>query len=178
MKKNIILSTLLLLILLLTACGAESRETVSAEAGEYLRGTWTVGGVMYNNMLIDVQDVPEIAELYEGKYYQFSDDGSFREQLLFTYDGVYTEKDNGFLLTLTTIYRFTEAGIEAEPYEEEAFSLAWPLDEHTLAVQPYDALMGRVRAESSPLIYVREDQESQFIRQYKNTVIDFTPVAG
>ena len=199
MKKNRFLAIIVLAIIvsLLSACGSsselsetdtipeaessplpeETSEPVVAEPADGYRelgGLWEVGAVFYRNQIIDIHDVPGLADLYDTTYLSFNEDGSFLYINLFFTSGTYSRiKDNTFLLKTDRVYRLDYQ--DGEVVEVDSTSSSNPSfivtitadDENTLVFNAYDPITGKARANDDPLYFAKSGQDGLFIDGHK-----------
>ena len=185
MKK---LAIILLLVLLLSACGAveqpSSPETTAASIPEtttqtegpaadgfdVLGGSWEVGAVYNNGRIIDIKDVPALADLYDTVYLNFRQDGTFTHFNLWIFDGEYTRsknKENSFILTRKTEKVLKDGQLTTEPYDGTLKHIVTVLDKNTIQLGEYDPITGEARSNPAPLIFVRKNRGSDFVSENK-----------
>lgn len=155
-----------------------SSETVASSGGcEMLEGTWMVGGIYYNRNLIDVADNDALADLYDTTYLWIHEGGTFLYYNFYNHQGTYAQKEeNSFILKTDNVfsYDFTENGLEEKAIESSSKTsyLVTVLDDNTIQLDDLDPATGKAAADSSPLLFVREDEESSYIQTRK------TPLNG
>ncbi|MBR3554131.1 MAG: Ltp family lipoprotein [Clostridia bacterium] len=157
----------------------ETEHVEPADGYAELGGLWEVGAIKYNNKIIDVRDVPALADLYDTTYLLFNEDGTFLYINLFFTSGTYTRLNSGdFLLKTDRVYRLkVENGtvVEEESTSGEKSSYLTALvknDPNSLQFSGYDAITGKAKAGEDPLYFVKSDQESVFINNQKFNVAD------
>lgn len=155
-----------------------SSETTAISSGcEMLEGTWTVGGIYYNRKLIDITDNDTLADLYDITYLWIHEDGTFLYYNFYNHQGTYSEKEeNCFILKTDKVFTYdmTESGLEEKVVESSGKTsyLVTVLDDNTIQLDELDPATGKAAADSSPLLFVRENEESAYIQTNK------TPLNG
>lgn len=187
MKRIIILA--LALVLLLAAFDAkgyaasasetkaEEKTTAAAEGFDILGGTWTVGAVYYKNKVIDIHDAAGLADLYDSVYLSFQEDGTFTHFDLWIYQGEYTPiqtKKDCFLLTRRTKTVLKDGELREEAYSGNTKHILSVVDENTFVLAEYDPMTGAAKANQDPLIYVRQDESSEYVDGNKIAVSEGT----
>lgn len=188
MKK---LAIILLLVLSLSACGSAEQptapetsattmpettvqtETPAADGFDALGGSWEVGAVYNNGRIIDIKDVPALADLYDTVYLNFRQDGTFTHFDLWIFDGEYTRsknKENSFILTRKTEKVLKDGQLTAEPYDGTLKHIVTVLDKNTIQLGEYDPITGEAKSSPAPLIFVRENQDSNFVGENKTPI--------
>ena len=150
---------------------------VTADGYETLGGTWAVGGVYYESYLIDISDSDGLKNLYDATYLFFYESGTFQYMNLYNHRGSYVRKnENSFILKTDTVssYDITENGLE-EKMVESADKLSYlitVIDSNTIQLDVLDPATGNAAADSFPLVFVKENQSSDFIRENKTPLIN------
>lgn len=187
--KAVLLSFFLLA--LLPGCGSQEnrsagKESVPLKAAEpvqiadgyeELGGLWEVGGVYYQNKVIDIHDVPGLESMYSATFLNFREDGTFLYIRHFFTEGSYQRlhdgADNTFLLKEDRVYRLDIQDGEIITIESEASGdgkyvvMLINGDENSLIFGQYDPLTGKIKANSEPIIFVRSEKESVYIQGQK-----------
>lgn len=150
-----------------------SSETVSTSSEcEILDGTWTVGGIYYNRYLIDIADNDALSDLYDTTYLWIHEDGTFLYYNFYNRQGTYARKaENSFILKTDKVFTYdmTESGLEKKAVESSSKTsyLVTVLDDNTIQLDDLDPATGKAAADSSPLLFVRENEESSYIQANK-----------
>ena len=188
MKK---LSVFLLLMFLLSACGAPEQpsapettaepipettaqtEPPAADGFDALGGSWEVGAVYNNSRIIDIQDIPALADLYDTVSLNFRQDGTFTHFDLWIFDGEYTRsknKENSFILTRKTEKVLKDGQLITEPYDGTLKHIVTVLDGNTIQLEEYDPITGEAKPSPEPLIFVRKNRGSDFVSESKTPI--------
>lgn len=154
-----------------------SESNAIADGYEILDGTWVVGGVYYEKYLIDISDNGTLMDLYDTTYLWFYEDGTFLYYNFYYRRGLYDKKDeNSFILKTDTVftYEMTESGLEEKVIESSSKTsyLVTVLDSNTIQFDDLDSATGKASADSFPLLFVRDSEESPYIQANK------TPLNG
>lgn len=149
----------------------------TADGYEILGGTWAVGGLYYEKHLIDITDSDSLMDLYDTTYLYFYEGGTFLYMNLFNRRGSYVRKDtNSFILNTDTVflYDITEKGLEEKEVESSSKDsyLVTIIDDNTIQLDDLDPATGNAAADSHTLVFVKEDQSSDYIQENK------TPLNG
>lgn len=180
MRKRTIVALLIFAIVLCLLPGcSHATETVTptADGYELLDGTWIVGGFYYEKYLIDISDNDALMDLYDTTYLWFYENGTFQYMNRYNHRGSYARKDeNSFILKTDTVFMYdiTENGLEEKVIEtsDKASYLVTVIDSNTIQFDDLDPVTGNASADSSPLLFVKEDEESDYIQTNK------TPLNG
>lgn len=151
---------------------AEQSESNSAVGFESLGGNWVVGGIYYNNKIVDISDNEQLMAIYDAVFLNFYEDGTFLYMNMYNDRGRYTLQTNGtfFLKTETVfLYDITSKGIVEKEVENSSKTtyIVNLLDKDTLQLGILDPMTGKEKAGSDPLIFEREGVESSFISENK-----------
>lgn len=189
MKKLTVL--LSVLILLLSACGSPEQPSVpetttqvisettvqteppAADGFDILGGSWKVGAVYSDSRIIDITDIPALADLYDTVYLKFNQDGTFTHADLWIFDGEYTRsktQQNSFILTRKTKSNFKDGALTTEPYDGNLRHIVTILDNDTIRLGEYDPITGSAKPSPEPLIFVRKNQDSNFVNENKTVI--------
>lgn len=184
-KKIIIYLIAIISVFLLMSCGKSNKdvsvdevENKTVEGADVLSGLWHVGAIYYKNNIIDIQDVEELEDLYDGVYLTFNKDGSFVYYNGYIYKGNYTKYGQGeyesYLLKTNALLKHDiEKGelVEQEIETDKRVSyIIILLDEgNTFEFNEFDSVTGKAKADRDPLIYVK-DESSEFIDENKTEI--------
>lgn len=151
---------------------AEQGESNSAVGFESLGGNWVVGGIYYNNKIVDISDNEKLMAIYDAVFLNFYEDGTFLYMNMYNDRGQYTLQTNGafFLKTETVfLYEITSKGIVEKEVDNSSkiTYIVSLIDKDTLQLGILDPMTGREKAESDPLIFEREGVESSYISEHK-----------
>ena len=151
---------------------AEQGESNSAVGFESLGGNWVVGGIYYNNKIVDISDNEKLMEIYDAVFLNFYEDGTFLYMNMYNDRGQYTLQTNGafFLKTETVfLYEITSKGIVEKEVDNSSkiTYIVSLIDKDTLQLGILDPMTGREKAGSDPLIFEREGVESSYISEHK-----------
>ena len=151
---------------------AEQGESNSAVGFESLGGTWVVGGIYYNNKIVDISDNEKLMAIYDAVFLNFYEDGTFLYMNMYNDRGQYTLQTNGafFLKTETVfLYEITSKGIVEKEVDNSSkiTYIVSLIDKDTLQLGILDPMTGREKAGSDPLIFEREGVESSYISEHK-----------
>lgn len=187
------------LLILLSACGTAEQQLLSAQKAnisetptetvpkdtvadgfDILDGSWKVGAVCYNDKIIDVQDSKALNSLYDNTYLEFGEDGTFTYINLWMYQGEYVQSNtqkNSFILTRHTEMSLKDGELQTEPYHGNIKHILHILDQNTIEVSEYDPITGTAKANTTPILFVKQGKSSNFIEDHKTTVPDSIPKA-
>lgn len=163
-------AAVLLALILMIGCGC------TAEEMNRLEGNWSVGGITYKDKIVDVRDVDSIADLYDTTFLWFDGDGSFGYMNFYHHSGSCVHfQENSYLLKVESSYRFKtgDNGIEKEEIETEkqtTYLIEFVGDNYTLRFGILDPFTGKIRADDSPLYFVKDGCESSYIAEHKAVV--------
>ncbi len=151
---------------------AEQGESNSAVGFESLGGNWVVGGIYYNNKIVDISDNEKLMAIYDAVFLNFYEDGTFLYMNMYNDRGQYTLQTNGafFLKTETVfLYEITSKGIVEKEVDNSSkiTYIVSLIDKDTLQLGILDPMTGREKAGSDPLIFEREGVESSYISEHK-----------
>lgn len=151
---------------------AEQGESSSAVGFESLGGNWVVGGIYYNNKIVDISDNEQLMAIYDAVFLNFYEDGTFLYMNMYNDRGQYTLQTNGaFFLKTETIflYEITSKGIVEKEVDNSSkiTYIVSLIDKDTLQLGILDPMTGREKAGSDPLIFEREGVESSYISEHK-----------
>ena len=151
---------------------AEQGESNSAVGFESLGGNWVVGGIYYNNKIVDISDNEQLMAIYDAVFLNFYEDGTFLYMNMYNDRGQYTLQTNGafFLKTETVfLYEITSKGIVEKEVDNSSkiTYIVSLIDKDTLQLGILDPMTGREKAGSDPLIFEREGVESSYISEHK-----------
>lgn len=151
---------------------AEQGESNSAVGFESLGGNWVVGGIYYNNKIVDISDNEKLIAIYDAVFLNFYEDGTFLYMNMYNDRGQYTLQTNGafFLKTETVfLYEITSKGIVEKEVDNSSkiTYIVSLIDKDTLQLGILDPMTGREKAGSDPLIFEREGVESSYISEHK-----------
>lgn len=151
---------------------AEQGESYSAVGFESLGGNWVVGGIYYNNKIVDISDNEQLMAIYDAVFLNFYEDGTFLYMNMYNDRGQYTLQTNGtfFLKTETVfLYEITSKGIVEKEVDNSSkiTYIVSLIDKDTLLLGILDPMTGREKAGSDPLIFEREGVESSYISEHK-----------
>lgn len=199
MKKKLLIPALLLSLLLLTGCGGKKEavpettappETITettlppAVGFDTLGGSWMVGGVYSRGNIIDIHDNDTLEDLYDTTYLSFHADGGFSYINLFISSGEYTPYDaaagqESYLLNTKRVYRLSyEDGDVVEKESTDSTKtkyLVTIIDENTLKFSAFDPITGKAKADSSPLLFVKKHEDSDYISDNKTALAPAQP---
>ena len=188
MKK---LAIIFLLVLSLSACGSAEQptaletsattipettvqpEAAAADGFDVLGGFWKVEAIYNNSRIIDIEDVPSLADLYDTVYLDFRQDGTFTHFDLWIFDGQYTPsktQENSFILTRKTETIRKDGELTTEPYSGNLKHIVTVLDQNTIQLEVYDPITGEAKPSPEPLIFVRKNQSSNFVGENKTPI--------
>lgn len=151
---------------------AEQGESNSAVGFESLGGNWVVGGIYYNNKIVDISDNEQLMAIYDAVFLNFYEDGTFLYMNMYNDRGQYTLQTNGafFLKTETVfLYEITSKGIVEKEVDNSSkiTYIVSLIDKDTLQLGILDPMTGREKAGSDPLIFERKGVESSYILEHK-----------
>lgn len=151
---------------------AEQGESNSAVGFESLGGNWVVGGIYYNNKIVDISDNEQLMAIYDAVFLNFYEDGTFLYMNMYNDRGQYTLQTNGafFLKTETVfLYETTSKGIVEKEVDNSSkiTYIVSLVDKDTLQLGILDPMTGREKAGSDPLIFERKGVESSYISEHK-----------
>ena len=151
---------------------AEQGESYSAVGFESLGGNWVVGGIYYNNKIVDISDNEQLMAIYDAVFLNFYEDGTFLYMNMYNDRGQYTLQTNGafFLKTETVfLYEITSKGIVEKEVDNSSkiTYIVSLIDKDTLQLGILDPMTGREKAGSNPLIFERKGVESSYISEHK-----------
>lgn len=151
---------------------AEQGESNFAVGFESLGGNWVVGGIYYNNKIVDISDNEQLMAIYDAVFLNFYEDGTFLYMNMYNDRGQYTLQTNGafFLKTETVfLYEITSKGIVEKEVDNSSkiTYIVSLIDKDTLQLGILDPMTGREKAGSDPLIFEREGVESSYISEHK-----------
>ena len=151
---------------------AEQGESNSAVGFESLGGNWVVGGIYYNNKIVDISDNEKLMAIYDAVFLNFYEDGTFLYMNMYNDRGQYTLQTNGafFLKTETVfLYEITSKGIVEKEVDNSSkiTYIVSLIDKDTLQLGILDPMTGREKAGSDPLIFERKGVESSYISEHK-----------
>lgn len=154
----------------------QARPVEPAEGFDRLGGVWRVGGIVSNRWVYDIHDAEGLEDLYDNQYLWFDEGGGFVYAVnVFRHEGVYAPfRDGSYLLRKQSGYRLTSEdntlvrvalGGEAGSYVAEFVG-----DDNTLIFGEMDPMTGTIKADDTPLIFVKEGYESSYIADNKKDV--------
>lgn len=149
-----------------------------AEGYDLLNGLWQVGAIDYDyngnpniNMIIDLDDSDELADLYDGFFLSFYADGTFVYMNPIVHEGTYIAhpKDEGcFILKTEKCYRLTIEDEEVTKVENDSKpSYYLEICDDALHFQDYDPFTGKAKANDNGYYFVQITDESSFIQENK-----------
>ena len=163
----------------LPALQSSSAATGIADGYDVLGGSWIVGGFYYEQYnkqhLIDLSDNKALKDIYDSTYLTFYEGGTFVYMNMYNRRGKYIRQDDGsFILKTETVftYDFTEEGLAEkilEDSEKTSYIVSF-LDENTLLWNTLDPNTGKAKIDSDPLVFEREDVESEYIKDNKTAL--------
>lgn len=182
---------LLLAVLMLWGCGSSQDSVVIAlptlqatesateaplpSIPESMVGTWHVAGMLYTaentkEYVIDLNDNAQIKGLYHSYVLCFKEDSTFLYSgfLYYSYSGSVslTSEDTYFLKTKKVLSFVTE--IEGD--SSKTSYIASFLDENTLLLEELDPNTGKRQVDSTPLLFLKENTESEYIKNNKTPI--------
>ncbi len=190
MKKAIAVLSLIVIVVLTTACGKSKNQIVEATnttesftvADGYaeLGGLWEVGAIYYNNKLIDVNDVSALKDLYDSTFLLLSEDGTFIYFDVYFKSGTYKRLSgaDAFLLKTDRVYRLKV--VDGSVKEEDSIDGTKTTylisrvsgDSNSLQFNEYDAITGKAKAGTDPVYFVKTNEESVCINDQKYNISD------
>lgn len=171
MKHWISLTAVLALIL--APCLGHCAE---APAGSALTGLWGVGGLIENRWVYDIHDFPALGDLYDGTWLWFNEDGRFQfVQNVFVTEGTCAPlKENSYILRKESGSRLAcvDNALVTESTGDVKGSYTAELleDGDTLIFGEMDPMTGKVKADETPLLFVRSGAESSYIARNKKKI--------
>lgn len=163
----------------LPALQSSNAATTIAEGYDVLGGSWVVGGFYYEQYnkqyLIDLSDNDALMDIYDSTYLTFYEGGTFVYLNMYNSRGKYIRQDDGsFILKTDTVftYEFTEEGLAEKVLEDSkktSYIVSF-LDENTLLWNTLDPNTGKAKIDSDPLVFEREDVESEYIKDNKTAL--------
>lgn len=151
----------------------------AAEGYDLLNGLWKVGAIDYDynnnpsrNMIIDVNDVEAIADMYDGNFISFFADGTFVYANPVFHEGTYTAhpKNEGcFILKTEHSYRYSVEDGEVKKIDVDGKPNYYlEICDDSLHFQDYDPFTGKAKANDNGLYFVQIEDESTFIQNNKS----------
>lgn len=149
-----------------------------AEGYDILNGLWEVGAVDYDyrnnpgiNMIVDLADSDELADLYDGFFLSFYADGTFVYANPIFHEGTYRvhpQNPEAFILKTEQCYRLTMEDGEVTKVENDSKpSYYVEICDDTLHFQDYDPFTGKAKANDNGYYFVQIADESSFIQENK-----------
>lgn len=160
---------------------AEAEDSISHSTPEgfsVIGGTWKVGGIYSRGHLIDIHDHDAIESMYSTTIITFNEDGSFVYLRTFNERGSWAEKDPGaddcFLMRTESsfVYDLQDGSLvekETETTRQKQY-LVTILDENTFALNEYDSITGKAKANDDPYYFVRQGTQSEYIADNKTGI--------
>ena len=157
-----------------------SAERMQAGYDE-IGGVWKMAGLYYEDHLIDIKDNENLSSMYGSQMITFNGDGTFVFlRKIWNDKGTWSAKEKNFekCYILKTESRtqytmengvFTEKDSEISEYKQYIVTM---LNGNTFALNEYDSFTGKAKAREMPTLYVREGEESVYIKNHK------TPLNG
>lgn len=161
---------IIVLALILAPCLDYRTE---AEAGSDLQGLWEVGGFIENRWVYDIHDSKALEELYNSTWLWFDEDERFQYGLnVFLDEGTYAPlNDNSYILRKESGSRLTCVDdvlvIESTGEKKGTYTVEMLGDGDTLIFGQMDPMTGKVKADDTPLLFVRSGADSSYIAQNK-----------
>lgn len=156
-----------MVLMILCSCSAAGAENSSNE----MEGTWKVGAVISNGMVIDINDVDELASMYEYYYLHLKNDSSFS---YITYGNLYkgkyeksTEMDDSYILDCQTEMVLQDGEMTDIPLTSEYKHMATLLDENTLILSDYPEVLETGLFNDLTFVYVLDGAKSQYVLDNK-----------
>lgn len=141
-------------------------------------GTWKVGGIYSRGRLIDVHDHDAIDSMYSTTLLSFNEDGSFVYLRTLNERGTWAEKEPGredyFILKTESsfVYDLQDGSLiekETETSHQKKY-LVTILDENTFALNEYDSITGKAKANDDPYYFVKQGTQSRYIADNKTAI--------
>lgn len=186
-KKNrlIIILISITFIEILSGCTSNSKSNIinnMTDNYKLLEGSWVPAGIYYEDELsrmhlVDLSDNDELMDLFSTKYLLFYESGAFLYMDLYNNRGMCVEQSlDKYILKTDTVfmYDFSETGLiekEVESSNKTSF-IAELYDENTLCIDTLDPISGKAKVDSVPIIFERENTESQYILLNKTPLND------
>ena len=186
MKSGVLLVCFLIIIALQNGCGkANSFNNTESQDNEYavedngydqIGGSWGVGAIYYENHLIDIHDNESIESMYKYDMLSVDKDETFTKsmKMMFINKGTWSksnqDEDNVYLLNTETSYKNSWDGEKLKEEEidsEKTQYIATLLDENTLSLAECDPVTGKKKANTHPILYVKEGKTSAYIQDNK-----------
>lgn len=152
-------------------------ETLSADGFEILGGLWEVGGLYYNNNVVDIHDNSALNDLYNSVYLTFKRNGNFTYINGFIYGGEYlrsTSNKDTYILTINEKEYLKDNNIVKENVSKKLKYLVTIIDENTFRFSEYDSITGEEKAKENPLIFTKKDKINSFINSNKIELHEYT----
>ncbi len=153
-------------------------STNPAEGYDIVKGLWKIGAIDYDynnnpsrNMIVDLNDVDELSDLYDDVYLSFNADGTFLYINMFFYEGTYTpnpKKSDSFVLKTEKSYRLVVEDGEVKEKDGGANSGYYvEICDDSLHFQEYDPFTGKAKANDNGFYFVPIDEDSVFVHNNK-----------
>lgn len=139
---------------------------------------WEIGGIYYNNRLIDIHDDPTLELLYSCRSLNFDENGTFQHVFL------YYLSEGSYQRFGSDRYRFllkeeknlvldsnSDTYVENESEPKHTY-LITVIDENTIEYVEFDPIMSKAKANEKVRVYVKTNKKSPYILENK---IDLTP---
>lgn len=145
---------------------------------DLLNGTWSVGATTHNGKLYDVHDVEGLEDIYDSNFLWFDEDGSFGYMNLYHSQGSCTPfKENSYLLKTQAVYRYKTDGDgitkeEIKSDKKTTYLVEFVGDEFTLRFGALDPFTGKIKADTTPIYFVKDGCESSYIAKNKAQVLN------
>lgn len=175
----VLLMCLLLYLGLFSGCSNDDAPTPdisvpsTADGFDLLGGEWFVAGLIYENKVIDINDVDALADLYDTEWLSFRNDGTVLYHRLTIQEGKYTPYANqpsSFLLKFDKPETLQEIGATDDSANSDSSNetiLIELVDQTTLIVSVFDPVTGMAKATDMPKIFALEGTESSYIADNK-----------
>ena len=159
----------------------ETETPTSADGYNILGGTWEVGGIYYRNKIIDINDNDALSGLYRSVFLSFNEDGTYSYlNKVFLHKGTYLKyeksAEESFLLKTDTVSRLTVENdklveVEAEGGDKTTYIITL-IDgaSSTFVFSEFDSITGNAKATDDPLIFVKSDEDSEYIAENKTDI--------
>ena len=165
--KYFILMSLLLLIL--SGCSTNSTELIPLQAPlDMPWGTWKIGGVLYIEHVVDIQDVPQVSEICGNATLDLKENMTFKfcgnSFSVSGEIGLSETEGSDLLLTPDSSGQDSEAGSRND-YQDAKGYLITVLDPETLLFEI--CFEDGIRKDELPLLLIAEDSENDYIENGK-----------
>lgn len=156
-------------------------DTLSADTPDgfsVIGGTWKVGGIYAKGRLVDIHDHDAIESMYRTTIVTFNEDGSYVYLRTFNERGSWMEKEPGradcFIMNTesTFMYDLQDGSLvekETETTRQKQY-IVTILDENTFAMNEYDPITGRAKANDDPYLFVKQGTQSAYIADNKTAI--------